>query len=66
MEESEVSLGCKEENEGQGLLAFFYGDALVKSDEHHHEDMTMQETARLDYKEVRGGIIREVQKTYPL
>lgn len=66
MEESGASLGCKEENEGQGgLLAFFYGDALVKSVE-HHEDTIMQETVRLVYKEVRGGIVREVGKIYQL
>lgn len=42
----------KQKEEGQGLLAFCYGDALVKVIEHNEEKM-MQETVRLAYKEVR-------------
>ena len=52
MEESEVVQKGKETDERQGLLAFFYGDALVKPVEHNGKTM-VQETVRLAYKEVR-------------
>lgn len=52
MEESRGVYEDKEKDEGPGLLAFFYGDALV---EHvvNSEGPTPRETIRLAYKEVR-------------
>ena len=50
MEESEVVQKGKEKDEG--LLVFFYGDALVKPVV-HEEETIMHETVRLAYKEVR-------------
>lgn len=56
MEESGIVLEDKKQNEGQGLLAFFYGDAILKAVE-HDEKTTIQETVRLAYKEVRGVVL---------
>lgn len=53
MGESGAALeSIEKKDEKQGLLAFFYGDALVKP-VLHNEETIMHEIARLDYKEVR-------------
>lgn len=66
MEESVVGHKGEEKNEGQGLLAFFYGDALAKPVVHDNKD---PETVRLAYKEVREeefGLLSQIQPAFSL